>query len=155
MSSSPIIAKRCTNLKARQFARALTRLFDTELAKSGLKATQFSLLAKIYNGGPVSPSNLALRMELDKSSLTRNLRPLQEAGLVIQDVGSDARNRLISLTQAGRDKYTEANLHWNAAEKTIGELLGTERINAIHTLVDESLDLIHAAAILRPNFIDN
>ncbi|MDZ4212918.1 MAG: hypothetical protein U1C59_14515, partial [Methylotenera sp.] len=69
MSSSPIIAKRCTNLKARQFARALTRLFDTELAKSGLKATQFSLLAKIYNGGPVSPSNLALRMELDKSSL--------------------------------------------------------------------------------------
>jgi DNA-binding MarR family transcriptional regulator len=147
MSSTPKTAKRCTNLKARQLSRALTRLYDFELAKSGLKATQFSLLAKIYNGGPFSPSNLALRMELDKSSLTRNLRPLQEAGFVIQDVGSDARNKLISLTQAGRDKYIEADLHWNAAEKTIGKILGNDRINAIHTLVDESLSLIHEATI--------
>ena len=151
MSSTPTTAKRCTNFKSKQFARALARLFDAELAKSGLKATQFSLLAKIYNGGPVSPSNLALRMELDKSSLTRNLRPLQEAGLIIQEVGSDARNRLISLTQAGRDKYIEANFHWNTAEKTIGEILGNDRINAIHTLVDESLGLIHAAAISTSN----
>jgi DNA-binding MarR family transcriptional regulator len=110
------------------------------------------LLAKIYNGGPVSPSNLALRMELDKSSLTRNLRPLQEAGLVIQDIGSDARNKLISLTQAGRDKYIEADLHWNEAEKNIGEILGNDRINALHTLVDESLKLIHEAAISTSSF---
>ena len=147
MSSTPTTAKRCTNFKSKQFARALARLFDAELAKSGLKATQFSLLAKIYNGGPTSPSNLALHMELDKSTLTRNLLPLLEAGLVIQDIATDARSKLISLTQAGRDKYTEADLHWNVAEKTIGEILGTERINAIHTLVDESLGLIHAAAI--------
>jgi DNA-binding MarR family transcriptional regulator len=86
-------------------------------------------------------------MELNKSSLTRNLRPLIEDGFVIQAIGSDARSRLISLTQAGQDKFTEADLHWNAAEKNIGEILGTERINAIHTLVDESLKLIHEAVI--------
>ncbi len=154
MASASNITKRCTNLKARQFSRVLTRFFDAELAKSGLKATQFSLLAKIYNGGPVSPSNLALRMELDKSSLTRNLRPLQEAGFIVQDVGSDARNRLISLTEAGREKYVEANMHWNSAEKNIGNILGKDRINAIHTLVDESLSLINATTISTSKFDD-
>ena len=73
--------------------------------------------------------------------------PLQDAGLVIQDIATDARSKLISLTQAGREKYIEANLYWNAAEENIGKILGTERINAIHTLGDESLGLIHAAAI--------
>lgn len=86
MSSNSIIAKRYTNFKAKQFARALTRIYDAELAKAALKTTQFTLLAHIFNRWPISPSNLALRMELDKSTLTRNLRPLLEAGLVIQDV---------------------------------------------------------------------
>jgi DNA-binding MarR family transcriptional regulator len=70
----------CTNLKLRQLVRRVSRLYDAQLAPAGLKTTQYSLLSHVVTLGPLRPGELARAMNMDASTLTRNLRPLQAAG---------------------------------------------------------------------------
>ncbi len=134
--------KACTNFRLRQLLRVVSRMYDTEMAKAGLKGTQFSLLASIATLGPVQPNELARRMDLDASTLTRNLRPMIYQGWAEQRLGSDARSRLIELTSAGRDKLGEARQHWKKAQLLLNERLGLERVNALHLLIDDGLQLL-------------
>ena len=85
----------CTNFKTRQLSRLLSRHYDAELAACGLKTTQYSLLSHVVQLGPIAPGELARRMGLDASTLTRNLQPLLAAGWLLQDAGPDARTRSI------------------------------------------------------------
>ena len=137
MNSRPLAPKGCTNFKTRQLARLLSRQYDAELARVGLKTTQYSLLSHVLHLGPVAPGELARHMGLDASTLTRNLQPLLAAGWLLQEAGADARSRCISLTPAGRDKHTEAVRHWKAAQKNVNAVLGLERVAALHTLLDD------------------
>jgi DNA-binding MarR family transcriptional regulator len=132
----------CTNLKLRQLMRRVARHYDAELGKCGLKTTQYSLLSYVVKLGPVRPGELARHMKMDASTLTRNLRPLIAAGWLRLEAGSDARSRLVSITEAGRDKRQEAQRRWRTAQEAINELLGVERVLALHELVDECLDLL-------------
>ena len=102
----------CTNFKTRQLGRLLSRHYDAELAKVGLKTTQYSLLSHVLKLGDIAPGELARQMGLDASTLTRNLQPMLAAGWVVQEPGLDARSRCIRLTQAGRDIHAEAQRHW-------------------------------------------
>jgi hypothetical protein len=72
MNATIATPKGCTNFKTRQLARLLSRHYDQELAKAGLKTTQYSLLSHVLHQGPVAPGELARRMGLDASTLTRN-----------------------------------------------------------------------------------
>jgi DNA-binding MarR family transcriptional regulator len=101
ISSKPSITKFCINIKSKQLAKALTRLYDAELSRAGIKTTQFILLAKVFNHGPISQGKLAILMELEKSTMTRNLQPMIKAGLVELEMTSNVRGKVISLTQAG------------------------------------------------------
>ena len=132
----------CTNLKLRQLMRRVAQHYDAELGKSGLKATQYSLLSHVLKLGPMRPSDLAKANRLDASTLTRNLKPLIAAGLLALEAGIDGRSRLVVITEAGRAKRQEAQRHWRAAQDKLNALLGTERVSQLHTLIDESLDLL-------------
>ncbi len=134
--------KGCTNFKTRQLARLLSRHYDAELAKAGLKTTQYSLLGHVLHLGPVAPGELARRMGLDASTLTRNLQPLLAAGWLLQAAGADARSRVITLTPAGRDKHAEALRHWKAAQRGINATLGADRVVALHALIDDCAALL-------------
>ena len=134
----------CTNFKLRQLMRRVANHYDAEMAKCGLKTTQYSLLSHVLTLGPIRPGDLAVAMKMDASTLTRNLRPLIDAGWVTLEAGSDARSRLAHITDAGRDKRAEAKLHWKAAQLALNETLGAERVQALHLLVDESMDLLAA-----------
>jgi DNA-binding MarR family transcriptional regulator len=147
MLFKPSSAKLCLNFKSKQLARALTRLYDAELSKAGLKTTQFTLLAKVFNQGPIPPGKLAILMELEKSTMTRNLQPMIKAGLVEFEMNLKVRRKVISLTQTGRDKFIEADMYWNTAQQIVAEILGNERVNALYTLMDESLDIINRAEV--------
>jgi DNA-binding MarR family transcriptional regulator len=136
----------CTNLKLRQLMRRVARHYDAELGKSGLKTTQYSLLSYVVKLGPIRPGDLARHMKMDASTLTRNLRPLIAAGWLRLEAGSDARSRLVSITDAGRDKRQEAQRRWRTAQEGINELLGVERVLALHELVDECLELLSPIA---------
>jgi len=146
MNATTVTPKGCTNFKTRQLARLLSRQYDVELARAGLKTTQYSLLGHVLHLGPIAPGELARRMGLDASTLTRNLQPLLAAGWLLQEAGADARSRFITLTPAGRDKHAEAMRHWKAAQQRINATLGEERVVALHALLDDCTALLGTEA---------
>ncbi len=81
----------CTNLKLRQVVRGVSRLYDAELAGAGLKTTQYSLLSHVLKLGPLRPGELARAIRMEPSTLTRNLRPLIDAGWVTLQTGAPGR----------------------------------------------------------------
>ena len=132
----------CTNFKIRQMMRLVSQHYDAELGKTGLKTTQYSLLAHVAKLGPIRPGQLAQAMRLDASTLTRNLKPLVDAGWLRVDSGSDERSRSVSITDAGRAKREEARRYWKTAQDNINRTLGIERVLALHALIDDSLALL-------------
>ena len=127
----------CTHFKLRQLQRSVARLYDTQLALTGLKTTQYSLLSHLVTLGPVAPSTLAARMGLDASTLTRNLRPLIEQGWCEQGPGADARSRSITLTAAGRLKHAQAKAHWKRAQLALNQRLGADQVVALHAMIEQ------------------
>ena len=134
----------CTNHKLRQLSRAVTRHYDAYIAAAGLKNTQYSLLSHVVQLGPIRPSDLAQRMRLDASTLTRNLQPLLAQGWLRQGPGEDARSRLIEATEAGRAKRAEAQRAWKQAQLALNERLGDERVARLHDLLDRCLAALDA-----------
>ena len=137
----------CTNLKLRQITRRVSQLYDLEMARAGLKTTQYSLLSHVLKLGPLRPGELALKMKFSASTLTRNLKPLIDAGWVELSAGSDARSRSVSITPAGVAKRAQALLHWKAAQQNLNRLLGAERVLALHALINESMEMLSALEI--------
>lgn len=137
----------CTNLQLRQLTRRVSQRYDVELARVGLKTTQYSLLSYVVKLGPVRPADLAQAMELEPSTLTRNLKPLLAAGWVELGAGTDGRSRSICATPAGREKRTQAQRHWKQAQQGLNQTLGAQRVLALHALIQESLALLAAPEI--------
>lgn len=135
----------CTNLKLRQLMRGVARHYDAEVGKSGLKGTQYSLLSYVVKLGPIRPVDLAREMKIDASTLTRNLRPLIDAGWLDLAPGADARSRLVSATAAGRGKRQEAQRRWRVAQEGLNQVLGVARVVQLHGLIDECLSLLSPA----------
>jgi DNA-binding MarR family transcriptional regulator len=129
----------CSNAKLRQLSRRVSQHYDHEMAKIGLKTTQYSLLSQVVHRGPIRPGELAKVMVLDASTLTRNLKPLAAAGWVTVGAGADSRSHLVTVTEAGREKRAEAQRRWKAAQESLNELLGVDRVLALHDLIDGSL----------------
>ena len=136
----------CTNFKLRQLARRVSQLYDHQMARIGLKTTQYSLLSHVLRLGPIRPGDLAAAMTLDASTLTRNLKPLLAAGWLELAPGDDGRSRSVRITPAGSAKRDEAQRHWKAAQQALNARLGVERVAALHALVDDSLALLEPAA---------
>ncbi len=145
VSSAPPKPQGCTNLKLRQLVRAVGALYDAEVGKSGLKITQYSLLSYIAKLGPIRAVELAQQMHMSASTLSRNLRPLIDAGWVEQAAGPDARSWLIQTTPEGQAKRAEAQRRWRAAQETVNQRLGAARVVALHALIDQSLALLDGA----------
>jgi DNA-binding MarR family transcriptional regulator len=143
-SAAPPQPRGCTNLKLRQLTRAVTRRYDAVVGATGLKNTQYMLLSRVALLGPVRPSDLAVAMKLDASTLTRNLQPLIAQGWVELGPGVDARSRLVSITEAGRAKRAEGQRAWKHAQMALNDELGLERIACLHALIDECMALLEA-----------
>jgi DNA-binding MarR family transcriptional regulator len=134
----------CTNLKLRQLGRVVTRHYDACIVPTGLKITQYSLLSHVVRLGPIRPSDLAQRMQLEPSTLTRNLQPLIADGLLRLGPGEDGRSRLVEATPAGRAKRAQAQRAWKQAQLALNERLGVRRVMALHALIDECMELLGA-----------
>lgn len=137
----------CTNLKLRQLMRRVAQHYDAEVGKTGLKGTQYSLLSYVVKLGPIRAVDLAAAMRISTSTLSRNLQPLIASGFIAVQPGDDARSRLISATKEGQAKRIEAQRRWRVAQEGINQMLGAERVVALHALIDESLQrLSHLAS---------
>lgn len=128
----------CTNLKLRQLGRMVARHYEAYVAPTGLKGTQYSLLSYVVKLGPLRAGDLAAAMRLDASTLTRNLQPLLRDGLlVMQPDPDDARSRQVVATPDGQALRSQAQQAWKQAQLALNERLGTERVAALHALLDE------------------
>lgn len=113
----------CACLQARMTARALTRMYDEALRPTGLKVTQLSLLAAIAQGVPGSISALADRLALERTTLTRNLKLLGDAGLIAPRPGA-GRAVAHELTDAGREALARAAPLWRKAQDAVEAAMG-------------------------------
>lgn len=109
---------------------------------TGLRTTQYSLLSFVVKLGPLRPVDLAHAMKVSPSTLTRNLRPLIDAGLIEQQPGPDARSRIVVATAEGQKRRAEAQRRWRVAQEQLNRRLGLSRVQALHALLDECTDLL-------------
>src|SRR4051794_35303552 len=101
----------CTCFALRKASRTVSRIYDLHLAMAGLKTTQYSLLKNIAHGAlPIA--ELAARLGAERTTMTRNLKPLIDVGWVVLNPGTDSRQRIATITDAGRDKIAEAKAAW-------------------------------------------
>ncbi|WP_175779783.1 MarR family winged helix-turn-helix transcriptional regulator [Burkholderia anthina] len=108
----------------RSATRALTQAYDEVLRPSGLRMTQFSMLARASAVGEMSLSDLAELMAMDRTTLGRNLQPLEREGLVKINVGEDRRERLVSVTPAGQKVLSRALPLWEAVHQRFEQKVG-------------------------------
>ena len=128
----------CTCFAVRRLSRLVTQIYDQRLGALGLKVTQYSLLAHVRALPGVTMGELASRMGMDRSTLTRNLRPLSQAGWIATARGADARAVTVGLTDAGRALLARARPVWRAAQSELAERLGPDRTQTLHALADEA-----------------
>lgn len=132
----------CTCFKLRSLARRVTQLYDQTLAPAGLKVTQYSLLAHVRRRAPrAAPtvSELAQALFTDRTTLTRNLKPLVERGLVEIAHGADARSKAVTITMRGEAAFQAARPLWKQAQLRLRGVAGAAQVEALHGLVDAVL----------------
>ena len=117
----------CTSFNLRKAARAVTQFYDDALRASGLKSTQFSLLAAASVAGTVPISRLADEMAMDRTTLTRNLKPLETEGLLRIEAGADRRVRNVTVTPEGEALLERAIPMWRYAQTRMIDRMGDER----------------------------
>jgi DNA-binding MarR family transcriptional regulator len=133
----------CTNLKLRQLNRMVTRHYDHYVAEAGLKNTQYALLSHVVRLGPIRPGDLARHMQMDASTLTRNMQPLVAQGWLKIGAGDDARSRLVEATEAGQTKRAEGQIAWKEAQTALNARLGQERVATLHALLDACIECLN------------
>ncbi len=129
---SPV--QRCAWSHIRRTDRVITQFYDRCLAPSGLSTSQFMLLATLSMAAPVTINRLAEVMDIDRTTLTRNLEMLDKQHLVqSQEVEGDRRMRRVLLTQEGEQIFRRALPLWQTAQTQIEQTLGWQRFNTLLT----------------------
>jgi len=133
----------CIHFNLRKAMRAVSQHYDKILQPTGLRGTQFSILSAISILGQVSITDLAERMVMDRTTLTRNLKPLELETFISISPGEDRRIKVVKLTAQGRSILKKAMPYWKEAQAGMLQHLGEKRANG---LLD---DLNEAATIDR------
>lgn len=122
----------CLCLNVRKMARVLTHHYETHLQMSDLRITQFSLLVAIALARSVPLTRLAEVLAMDRTTLARNLKPLERQQLVTVEASTeDRRVRVITLTAQGLQKVNEALPLWKQAQTQMLSLLGPQQSQAL------------------------
>ncbi|HWR38404.1 MAG TPA: MarR family winged helix-turn-helix transcriptional regulator [Patescibacteria group bacterium] len=125
----------CMNL--RRASRAITQFYDAAMADIGLTIAQLALLRHLELLAPVTISELAKRMRIDRTTLNRNMKPLAEAGLIIISPGRDSRTRQVELTAAGNAAVIQGWQRWQEAQVSVEGYLGKETMTTLTQLLSK------------------
>src|SRR5215510_5243318 len=126
----------CNCLAVRQAARHITQFYDQFLTPSGLRTTQFSILAKLRRQGPMTINALAAEMVMDRTTLGRNILPLERDGLIdIESTPSDRRSKQIRVTKRGEKRLDAAFKGWTQAQAQFESAFGSGRTSELRALL--------------------
>jgi DNA-binding MarR family transcriptional regulator len=134
----------CTCFRIRGAARRVTQIYSRHLAPTGLKISQFSLLGFVCAEGPVTIGRLADRVVTDRTTLTRNLRPLLKEGLIERAASGDRRRHELVATPAGRALFKRALPLWSAAEQEVRAAMGPRLTADLHGALERSMERLAA-----------
>jgi DNA-binding MarR family transcriptional regulator len=138
MSDAKIRLSECNCLAIRQAARHVTQFYDQLFAPTGLRATQFAILGRLRHVGPMSINALAAELVMDRTTLGRNILPLQRDGLIEVAPGAkDRRRRELRLTEAGLRLHREGAAYWEEAQNRFNTVFGNERAAVLRDLLRE------------------
>jgi DNA-binding MarR family transcriptional regulator len=130
------VAQNCTCFRIRRAARQITRAYDAALRPSGLKATQFSLMTALARAGQASITELAETLGMERTTLTRNIRPLEEKGLLKVSPEGYRRTRTLELSAPGRAKLNAALPLWEKAQTQMTQHLGSRGLRELNALLE-------------------
>lgn len=133
----------CSAARLLRAARVLTRHYDEALRPAGITITQFGLLNVIKRAEPESISDIAGILDIDRTTLSRNLKPLEKANLVFRGNEGGSRRRRVLLTTLGVAKLEEAMPLWQQAQSRVEQVLGDAKLK----------DLYGALSMIRPELI--
>src|SRR5262245_46520677 len=126
----------CNCLALRQAARHVTQFYDGYLATAGLRTTQFSILVKLQRLGPLTINALADRMVMDRTTLGRNIQPLEREGLIVIRTGEkDRRSKEMHLTAAGAARVRAGVKAWAAAQDRVEAVCGRKRASDMRAML--------------------
>jgi DNA-binding MarR family transcriptional regulator len=126
----------CNCLAVRQAARHITQFYDQYLASSGLRTTQFSILAKLRRLGPMTINRLAAEMVMDRTTLGRNILPLERDGLIAVGQGiRDRRSKELRVTEAGEARFRAGVKGWVQAQRQFEKAFGARRTADMRALL--------------------
>jgi len=135
----------CTCSRLRRLTRRLTAIYDRALAPCGLRVTQYSLMSFLHGSNTAMLSALAEALDLDRTTLTRNLQPLLAAGWIALEAGADSRARIARLTPRGAAKWAEARPLWRRAQDQVNATLGSAEVARLHERIDHYLPQLRPA----------
>ena len=127
----------CNCLALRQAARHVSQFYDQFLIGSGLRTTQYSILARLQRKGPMSINALAAELVMDRTTLGRNILPLQRDGLIAVAAGRDRRSKDVRLTKAGAARFRAAVKAWDTAQMRFEAAFGSRRAKELRALLHE------------------
>jgi DNA-binding MarR family transcriptional regulator len=137
----------CTCGELRRAARAVTLLYDKAFESSGLLSTQLGVLHTIYNSASITISKLAGELDMDRTTLTRNLSVLERQGLINISSGKDHRTRIITITSEGTNSMANAIPLWNEIQRKVKQEMGEK---AWHELIQSLSQFMKIAERLLP-----
>ena len=129
----------CFCLASRQAARKITRLYDSHMQQSGVRATQFTILSQLMLRGEMPIGRLAGFLGMERTTLTRNLALLETQKWISTKPGEDPRARMIAITAQGRGVVRRGFPYWAKAQAEAGKLLGADGQAALKVLGSRSL----------------
>lgn len=122
----------CINFNLRKAARAVTAIYDRNLAPTGITSTQFSVMVALAYYPQHSMSELSDFLVMDRTTLTKNLKPMMREKLVEPAVGEDKRQRLLQLTKKGRTTLDKAFPLWAEVQQQVSEVLGRVETHSLY-----------------------
>jgi DNA-binding MarR family transcriptional regulator len=137
MATDPFLRpEECNCLAVRQAARHITQFYDQFLASCGLRTTQFSILGRLRRLGPMTINALAADMVMDRTTLGRNILPLERDGLIaVEKDRHDRRSKVLRLTQVGAARLQAAVKRWAEAQREFERAFGAERTTDMRALL--------------------
>ena len=131
MDSDMMVAANCQCRKLREASRKVTRIYDEAMRPIGIKANQFTILIGVSLMGPVSITNLADKLGMERTTLTRNFLPLEKDGLIELQAGH-GRTRNASITLKGKRLIEKAKPAWKAAQSLVLSRVGKQQLDVLN-----------------------
>ena len=134
------VGRKCIGVRVRMLNRMITAIYDDALARVGLKASQFNLLVATVNREETRQAELAKYLEMDESTLSRNVERMSAKGWLRLEPGEDRRSHVIKVTDKGLGLIRKGFPAWQKAQEEVNRRLGADSVAALKSVLRKLRD---------------